>query len=64
MKFQKHKNYIKITVTKRVYKQLLGFGTGDTEALRQQVAADEFPFISASLSENLKNIERSHHITS
>lgn len=38
---------------------ILGWGTGDTEALRQQVAADKLPFISASYSENLKNIEES-----
>lgn len=38
---------------------IIGFGTGDTEALRQQVAADEFPFVSGSLSENLKDISES-----
>lgn len=38
---------------------IVGWGTGDTEALRQQVAADELPFMSASYSENLKNIEES-----
>lgn len=38
---------------------ILGWGTGDTEALRQQVAADKLPFISASYSENLKNLEES-----
>ncbi|MBT2690652.1 ABC transporter substrate-binding protein [Bacillus sp. ISL-47] len=38
---------------------ILGWGTGDTEALRQQVAADKLPFISASYSENLKNIDES-----
>lgn len=38
---------------------IIGFGTGDTEALRQQVAADEFPFVSGSLSEGLKNIDES-----
>src|SRR5690606_24307334 len=38
---------------------ILGWGTGDTEALRQQVAADKLPFISASYSENLKNINES-----
>ncbi|MBO8172094.1 MAG: ABC transporter substrate-binding protein [Bacillaceae bacterium] len=38
---------------------ILGWGTGDTEALRQQVAADKIPFFSASYSENLKNIEES-----
>lgn len=38
---------------------IIGFGTGDTEALRQQITADEFPFVSASLSENLKNVDES-----
>lgn len=38
---------------------LLGWGTGDTEALRQQVATDELPFFSASYSENLKEIDDS-----
>ncbi|HHW39143.1 MAG TPA: ABC transporter substrate-binding protein [Bacillales bacterium] len=38
---------------------ILGWGTGDTEALRQLVAADKLPFISASYSENLKNREES-----
>ncbi|MEW9671001.1 ABC transporter substrate-binding protein [Ammoniphilus sp. 3BR4] len=38
---------------------ILGWGTGDTEALRQQVAADKLPFFSGSFSENLKNIEES-----
>ena len=38
---------------------VMGWGTGDTEALRQQVATDKLPFVSASYSENLKNIEES-----
>lgn len=38
---------------------ILGWGTGDTEALRQLVAADKLPFISASYSEGLKNMEES-----
>lgn len=38
---------------------IIGFGTGDTEALRQQITADEFPFVSASLSESLKNVKES-----
>jgi branched-chain amino acid transport system substrate-binding protein len=38
---------------------ILGWGTGDTEALRQQVAADKLPFFSASYSENLKNLKES-----
>ena len=32
---------------------ILGWGTGDTEALRGQVAADEVPFFSGSYSEEL-----------
>ena len=38
---------------------VLGWGTGDTEALRQQVASDKLPFFSASYSESLKNLEES-----
>ncbi|NYF24786.1 ABC transporter substrate-binding protein [Sporosarcina sp. JAI121] len=38
---------------------VLGWGTGDTEALRQQVANDELPFFSASYSESLKDIGES-----
>ncbi|WP_017755281.1 ABC transporter substrate-binding protein [Calidifontibacillus oryziterrae] len=38
---------------------ILGWGTGDTEALRQLVAQDKLPFISASYSENLKNMDES-----
>lgn len=38
---------------------IIGWGTGDTEALRQQVAADKLPFFSGSFSENLKNMEES-----
>lgn len=38
---------------------ILGWGTGDTEALRQQVAQDELPFMSASYSENLKDLDES-----
>lgn len=34
---------------------IIGWGTGDTEALRAQIIADEIPFISGSLSENLKD---------
>lgn len=34
---------------------ILGWGTGDTEAMREQVAADEIPYISASYSEALNN---------
>jgi branched-chain amino acid transport system substrate-binding protein len=38
---------------------VLGWGTGDTEALRSLVAADKLPFISASYSENLKDLDES-----
>lgn len=38
---------------------VMGWGTGDTEALRQQVATDQLPFVSASYSENLKNLAES-----
>src|SRR5699024_6142695 len=36
---------------------ILGWGTGDTEAMREQVTADEIPYISASYSEALNNPE-------
>lgn len=36
-----------------------GWGTGDTEALRGNVATDELPFMSASYSEELTNPEES-----
>lgn len=32
---------------------VMGWGTGDTEALRPKIAADKIPFMSASYSENL-----------
>ncbi|MCZ2257364.1 ABC transporter substrate-binding protein [Sporosarcina sp. G11-34] len=38
---------------------ILGWGTGDTEALRQQVANDKLPYVSASYSENLKDLKES-----
>lgn len=38
---------------------ILGWGTGDTEALRQQVASDKIPYISASYSEALNNQDES-----
>ncbi|WLR52652.1 ABC transporter substrate-binding protein [Bacillus tianshenii] len=38
---------------------VLGWGTADTEALRQQVAHDKLPYFSASYSENLKNLDES-----
>jgi branched-chain amino acid transport system substrate-binding protein len=36
---------------------IMGWGTGDTEALRPLIAADEIPFMSASYSEELTVIE-------
>ncbi|MBU8878082.1 ABC transporter substrate-binding protein [Bacillus sp. FJAT-29790] len=50
--YQKYKSKDKVAA-------ILGWGTGDTEALRQQVAADKLPFFSASYSETLKNLEES-----
>lgn len=38
---------------------ILGWGTGDTEAMRKQVATDKIPFISASYSEGLKDLNES-----
>ena len=58
----------KIPEAQKIYQELrdkdkvaavMGWGTGDTEALRQQVANDKLPYVSASYSENLKNIEES-----
>lgn len=34
---------------------IIGWGTGDTEALRSQIIKDEIPFFSGSYSENLKD---------
>ncbi len=34
---------------------IIGWGTGDTEALKDQVAADQIPFISASYSSHLND---------
>lgn len=57
-----------ISDAQRIYQQhrdrdevsaILGWGTGDTEALREQVAADKIPFISASYSEALNNVDES-----
>ncbi|MBN1955991.1 MAG: ABC transporter substrate-binding protein [Anaerolineae bacterium] len=36
---------------------IMGWGTGDTEALRQLIAADRVPFMSASYSEELTNVD-------
>ena len=58
----------KIPEAQKIYQELrdkekvaavLGWGTGDTEALRQQIATDELPYFSASFSENLKDIKTS-----
>lgn len=38
---------------------VMGWGTGDTEALRTRVANDELPFISGSFSEELADVEES-----
>lgn len=35
----------------------MGWGTGDTEALRSRIASDQIPFMSASYSANLADIE-------
>ena len=35
----------------------MGWGTGDTEALRSKIAADKIPFMSASYSANLLDME-------
>lgn len=35
----------------------MGWGTGDTEALRSRIAGDKIPFMSASYSANLADIE-------
>ncbi|WP_153126616.1 ABC transporter substrate-binding protein [Peribacillus tepidiphilus] len=50
--YQKYKSKDKVAA-------ILGWGTGDTEALRQQVATDKLPYFSASYSENLKNMDES-----
>ncbi len=56
-----------VAVAERLYSQhvaegavgVIGWGTGDTEALRGRIAQDEVPFLSASLSEDLTNPEES-----
>ncbi len=37
---------------------IMGWGTGDTERLRPRIASDEIPFMSASYSEELTDIEQ------
>lgn len=54
-----------VAVAEQLYSQfvsegavaMLGWGTGDTEALRGRVAADEVPFVSGSYSEALVDTE-------
>lgn len=36
---------------------IIGWGTGDTEALRPKIATDKLPFMSASLSEKLTDVK-------
>jgi len=55
----------KVDVAEQLYSQYVdegvvafqGWGTGDTEALRTRIAADEIPFMSASYSAALNNQE-------
>jgi len=55
----------KVDVAEQLYTQYVqegvvafqGWGTGDTEALRTKIAADKIPFMSASYSANLLNME-------
>ncbi|WP_202079313.1 ABC transporter substrate-binding protein [Caldalkalibacillus salinus] len=53
---QAQEGYRKLTQQDQVV-GILGWGTGDTEALRALVAEDHIPYISASYSENLADIE-------
>lgn len=50
------KLYKKYTTSDKVV-AILGWGTGDTEAMKELVAKDKIPYLSASYSENLVNIE-------
>lgn len=55
----------KVDIAEQLYTQYVqegvvafqGWGTGDTEALRTKIAADKIPFMSASYSANLLNME-------
>ncbi len=55
----------KVDVAEQLYTQYVqegvvafeGWGTGDTEALRSKIAADKIPFMSASYSANLLDME-------
>ncbi len=38
---------------------IMGWGTGDTEAMREFIAADKIPYVSGSYSEGLLNIQQS-----
>lgn len=48
--------YDRLVRTDRVL-VILGWGTGDTEALREQVAKDQVPFMSASYAESLTVVQ-------
>ena len=55
----------KVDIAEQLYTQYVqegvvafqGWGTGDTEALRSKIAADKIPFMSASYSANLLNMD-------
>jgi branched-chain amino acid transport system substrate-binding protein len=55
----------KVDIAEQLYTQFIdegvvtfmGWGTGDTEALRTKIAADQIPFMSASFSASLNNQE-------
>ncbi len=55
----------KVDIAEQLYTQYVqegvvafqGWGTGDTEALRTKIASDKIPFMSASYSANLLNME-------
>jgi branched-chain amino acid transport system substrate-binding protein len=48
--------YKKLTQQDKVV-GILGWGTGDTEAMKELIAEDHIPYISASYSENLTDVE-------
>lgn len=48
--------YQKLTQQDKVI-AILGWGTGDTEAMKELIAEDKIPYISGSYSENLANVE-------
>ncbi len=49
--------YKKLTQQDKVV-AILGWGTGDTEALKESIARDKIPYISGSYSENLVDINK------